>query len=138
LMFLCVMLLILLLYFQQVQVHWKQNSYASSIEFSSLEVLLCFLFWEGVSHLPGVGIFSPCNSECFFFCYLENKLIFYQNRSPDTKNIVFFVSAFLCPITFILCSNLGELPYFIWSLFLSYNIVFPTSSLDLLIAFFFC
>jgi hypothetical protein len=48
-MFLCASFLSLLLVFQQIQVHWKQISYASSITFLSLDVFTVSWRWEDLS-----------------------------------------------------------------------------------------
>ena len=64
LVFLYVIFFMLLLALQQVQVHQKRNPYASSIAFSSSEVLRVPCFME-VSHLPYLGILS-LGTYCWF------------------------------------------------------------------------
>ena len=95
LVFLCVRFLSLLLALQQAQVHRKRNSYASSIAFSSLEVLPVLRFER----------FIPLHSWLFLACYflglpfMKSYILFlaskqaqvHWNRSSYAKVIAFLV-----------------------------------------------
>ena len=80
LVFLCVRFLSLLLALQQVQVHRKRNSYASSIAFSSLEVLP--VLYLGRSHPSPHLVFYLLLFLVFYSLYLI-ELVLNFSKSPS-------------------------------------------------------